>query len=235
MITGIYKITNNINNKSYIGLSVDIENRIKTHFKKYKNINDKEYNKTLYRAMRKYGIENFSVEIIMECLKNELEKYEIYYIYYYNTYHDGYNETPGGDGVKNIQGEKHPNHKLTIEDVIDIRNRYNNHERCSEVYELYKDKIKRSGFNKVWKGETWKNIKMEVYTEENKKYHKHNTGNKGSKNGKAKISEEDVRYIREQKKNGKKCDDVYKEFKEKITLGSFKNIWYNCNWNEVII
>lgn len=43
----------------------------------------------------------------------------------------------------------HPRHKVTIEDVQDIRQRYANHERCKDVEQLYKDKIGHSGFSKI--------------------------------------------------------------------------------------
>lgn len=46
-------------------------------------------------------------------------------------------------------GETHSNAKLTEKDVIDIRTRYNNHERCKEVYLLFKDKIEFNGFHKI--------------------------------------------------------------------------------------
>ena len=49
--------------------------------------------------------------------------------------------TPGGDG--------NPRNKLTEQDVIDIRTRYKNLERCMIVYQDYKDRIGRSGFNKI--------------------------------------------------------------------------------------
>ena len=58
--------------------------------------------------------------------------------------------TTGGEmGNYDQSGENHPNHKLILEDVKDIRTRYNNHERKEEVYELYKDKINKTGFHKV--------------------------------------------------------------------------------------
>lgn len=63
---GIYKITNNINGKVYIGQSIDINKRWKEH--KYRSqIPNKEYDKYLYRAFRKYGLENFTFEILEEC------------------------------------------------------------------------------------------------------------------------------------------------------------------------
>ena len=168
----IYKITNKINGHSYIGLSTHLEDRWKYHQDPY-NWN-RENKKTLYQAIVKYGIENFEFSVIEECSVKELGEKEIYYIDYFDTYYNGYNMTKGGES--NV-GESHPRHKLTEEDVIDIRTRYDNLERRKEVYELYKDRIGDSGFSKIWKGETWKNIKMEVYTPENKKFPLHNTAN----------------------------------------------------------
>lgn len=49
----------------------------------------------------------------------------------------------------------------------------------------------------------------EVYTEENKNFHKNNTGNAGSSNGRSKLTEEDVRNIRLRKKNGEESSIVY--------------------------
>lgn len=51
--------------------------------------------------MRKYGIENFSFEIIEECKKEELNDKEKYWINYFNTFFNGYNLTTGGQGNSN--------------------------------------------------------------------------------------------------------------------------------------
>ena len=97
LMIGIYKITNKLNGHIYIGLSKNIEERWKKHCQKYKNSNDKEYEKYLYRAFRKYGIDNFTFEVIEECEEKELRNREIYWISYYDSYANGYNETPGGE------------------------------------------------------------------------------------------------------------------------------------------
>ena len=76
---------------------------------------------------------------------------------------------------------------------------------------------------------------MEVYTNANKEYHLHNTANKGSKNGRAKITEEDVRNIRLRRKNGEALKDVYEDYKEKLTKGSFTNIWSYQNWKNIVV
>lgn len=48
--------------------------------------------------MRKYGIENFSIEELEKCSADVVNDREIYWINYYDTYHNGYNATLGGDG-----------------------------------------------------------------------------------------------------------------------------------------
>ena len=98
---GVYKITNNVNGKVYIGQAEDIELRWKQHVKASK----RGENSVLYRAMRKYGVENFSFEVVEECSVEELKEKEIYYIGEFNSYihaenSQGYNMTLGGDGVK---------------------------------------------------------------------------------------------------------------------------------------
>ena len=227
---GIYKITNKINNHSYIGLSTKVEERWKYHQSPYNQ--QRESYKSLYKAFKKYGIENFTFEILEECSIQELGEKEKYYIAKYDTYKNGYNMTTGGED--NV-GSAHPNHKLTDEDIINIRIRYNNLERRKEVYELYKDRIGESGFGKIWKGESWKHIMPEVYTAENKEFHLHNTGNKGSSNGRSRLTEEDVLTIRTRKKNGEQLKDVYEDYKDKLTKGSFKNVWSYQNWKNIVV
>ena len=231
---GIYKITNNLNGQIYIGLSVNIEKRWKDHKNRYQNETDKEYEKTLYRAFRKYGIENFTFEIIEECSKEELSSKEIQWIAFYDSFANGYNETPGGEIIC-MGGEKHPNHKLTEEDVKQIRFYYQNKARKKDVYSLFKDRIGESGFHKIWNGITWQNIMSEIYTEENKNFHKHNTANSGSQNGRSRLNEEDVKNIRLRRKNGEKIREVYKDYQDKLTYGSFTNVWTYQNWKNIIV
>lgn len=225
---GIYKITNKINNKSYIGISTDIEDRWEQHKNPYNH--KRESNKLLYKAFNKYGIENFTFEVLEECKVVELSEKEKYYVDLFDAYHNGYNMTAGGE---DFHGESHPGHKLDKEDIIDIRIRYKNLERKKEVYDLYKNRIGESGFSKIWKGETWKDIMMEVYTEENKEFHKHNTSNAGSQNGRSKITEEDVKNIRIRRKNGENIRIVYEDYADKLTYGSFTNVWTYQNWKNI--
>lgn len=227
---GIYKITNKINNHSYIGLSTHIEDRWNYHKNPYNW--KRESNKTLYKAIIKYGIDNFQFEVLEECSPEQLDEKEKYYIELYDTYYNGYNITSGGE---NNQGDSHPRHKLTKKDVEDIRFRYDNLERRYDVYQLYKDRIGESGFSKIWKGETWKTVMMEVYTPENKLYHLHDTGNQGSKNGRARLTEQDVYDIRLRRKQGEQLKKVYEDYQDKITYGSFTNVWTYQNWKNIVV
>lgn len=110
---GIYKITNKINGKSYIGQSVDILRRWRTHRTLAFDSSQKGYEYPLYRAIRKYGLENFSFEVLEECDQKELDKKEQEYILFYNSFSNGYNQDEGGASCVHIQ-------KLSEEDVFRI-------------------------------------------------------------------------------------------------------------------
>ena len=99
---GIYKIENIINHHIYIGQSINIEERWQEHRRNgsanEQAVNKIWYNYPIYRAMRKYGIDNFKFTILEEVAVEDLNKRERYWIDYYNSYKNGYNATTGGDG-----------------------------------------------------------------------------------------------------------------------------------------
>jgi len=97
---GIYKITNFVNNKCYIGRSKNIEKRFKEHK------NSKKQNH-LYNAFKEYKLENFKFEIIKECNESDLSFYEIIYIRLYCSWNPkyGYNKTYGGENNGHLTKE----------------------------------------------------------------------------------------------------------------------------------
>lgn len=99
----IYKATNKINGMSYIGQTIySLNNRISRH--KCDSLNNRD-NMYFHRAIRKYGIDNFDWDIIDKADNiDELNRLEIYYIGWYDTYNNGYNLTLGG---KSNVGYKH--------------------------------------------------------------------------------------------------------------------------------
>lgn len=101
----IYKITNKINNKCYIGQTIKTaEQRWKEHQTHAFGSHENDRKKILYRAIRKYGIENFTFEVIQDNIQTQeqLDKAEIYWIDYYNSFIDGYNATFGGQKYHKI-------------------------------------------------------------------------------------------------------------------------------------
>ena len=95
----IYKHTNKINGKSYIGQTVQtMEIRLKQHLKEKRNF-------AFISAIKKYGVENFTSEVIESNVEN-LDEREKYWIKYYDTYNNGYNMTEGGDGFTSEQKKK---------------------------------------------------------------------------------------------------------------------------------
>ena len=98
----IYKATNLINGKSYIGQTrQSLTKRQNSHFH---NAFTKNQPFVFYQALRKYGKENFTWTIIEDNIKDlaQLNEREKYWIAYYNTFQNGYNMTSGGDEVDNL-------------------------------------------------------------------------------------------------------------------------------------
>jgi hypothetical protein len=95
----IYKITNDINGKIYIGqTSRTLEERFAEHC--YEARVERFKDRPLYAAMIKYGIDHFHIEKIEET--NTPYEREAFWIEYYGTFKNGYNATLGGDGKKYI-------------------------------------------------------------------------------------------------------------------------------------
>ena len=92
--SGIYRITNLLDGRSYIGQSVDIAERWKQHIKCGLGIDAP--NNILYKAMQKDGVENFTFEVLQLCGKDELNNQEVFWIDYYKTQKYGYNMSKGG-------------------------------------------------------------------------------------------------------------------------------------------
>ena len=93
----IYLITNRINGKVYVGKTEEsIQKRFQEHCADSKKERCK--NRPLYRAMNKYGCENFTVSLLEETDQPEIR--EEFWIEQKKSYYDGYNATRGGDGKK---------------------------------------------------------------------------------------------------------------------------------------
>ena len=232
---GIYKYTNKINGHCYIGQSTDIEQRQYGHKSSAFNKNAKDYNSQFHQAVRKYnGFENFDFEIVAilspeEYSKKMLDELERYFIKYYNSFHNGYNATEGGDDNPNRAqiGEKNGRALLKEEDVKYIRECYNAHIPFREIYNEYKDKISKRGLQKVWWFETWKDIYPEYHTEENKYWHSHQGKANSSEvaaDNKRKFSNEEVINMRNDYDNGMTPKEVWLKYAPEVAWSTIYNI-----------
>lgn len=113
VISGIYKFTNKINNKVYIGQAKNLKQRIRTHLNCVKN----NHNYPIYNSMRKHNIENFEVEILVQgnFSKTELDDLEVDFIRLYNSINRlyGYNLTAGGEGTVGFKFTKESKDKMS--------------------------------------------------------------------------------------------------------------------------
>ena len=123
--TGIYKITNIISGKCYIGQAVDIRARLMVHV----SATERNNQNVIYAAIRKYGVENFDCRVLViintfgktqDEIKKELNVLECFYIELYDSYKSGYNMTPGGDSGR--LGFKH-----SKETILKLREAHKNY------------------------------------------------------------------------------------------------------------
>lgn len=220
---GIYKITNKINGKSYIGQSNNITRRFKEHCYRDKLIID--------QAIKKYGENNFNFEILEECTIEQLNEKEEYWIKFFQTNINGYNFSTGGN--QQSEGENNGRSILKEDDIIFIRTAYNEHKKRKDIYEFFKDKIAFSTFASIWDGSSWSHIMPEVLTEENKKYFSKEATN-GEKSSQAKFTDEEVillrnRYVSESAKS------IYKDYKDRCSYQALQQILWGRSYKHLPI
>lgn len=170
----IYKCTNIVNSKKYIGKTINYEKRIKQHIRNAKN---KKLNYPIYKAIRKYGIENFKWEILAECINEiDLNNKEREFIKSEKStvYENGYNLSYGGDGQL---GYKHTDEFKNNLSKRMMNNQYTLGRTLSEEHKI---KLKKSSlgskcpnkgraFTKERKLHLSKILKGRIFSEEHKK------------------------------------------------------------------
>lgn len=155
----VYKVTNIVNEKSYIGQTVNsLEKRKRDHTNTALR---KDNNFYFHRAIRKYGSENFDWRIIECCnSKYELNLAEEWYIRYYKTFIRfidccGYNLTLGGEGSV---GYKHSNDTLKCMSEASFKST-KHYSRGKHLLEEHKQKIRLSNIGRKWTDEQRSNYK----------------------------------------------------------------------------
>ena len=223
---GIYKITKKENGKAYIGQSNNIERRFSQHC--YKG---EKARIPLDIAIKKYGKDAFTFEILEECTPEQLNERESYWIKYYDTVNNGYNCSEGGD--QQSTGENNGRAKLTEQDIIKIRTAYANHKKQQDVYQEFKDIISFNYFQNLWQGRSWSHIMPEVFTEENKKYYIYDNS-KGANSATAEFSEEEIiqmrtRYVNETAKQ------IYEDYKGRVAYQTLQEILWGRRYKNLPI
>lgn len=233
---GIYLITNKVNGKVYIGQSVDIDRRIKEHYRSsqpevYALRNERDYKTPIHLAMNKYGIHNFSIKVLEECNKEDLDDKEIYWINVYKSNNKcfGYNLTNGGQKSFALQGENHSQAKLTKTEVNEIKNllRYSD-KTISEISKEF-PKVGKATISSINIGSIWN------HDEETYPLRKPNYSSPGEKNPQSKFSDEEVMDIRVKHSKGVKFIEIYEEYKNKASISSIKKIVYGENYKHLPI
>lgn len=162
---GIYQITNNLNKKIYIGKSKNIKERWQEHIRDSSipeylwEQNYRHVQTPIHKAIRKYGKENFSFEIIEECLEQELNEKEKYWIAKKNSINKeiGYNINLGGDGYTLGSGEKAPGSKITQKDCDFIKQKLRERLTYKEIIQLYYPNLSITTLYDINYGKSWFN------------------------------------------------------------------------------
>ena len=122
----------------YVGKTTDLEKRIKEH----KSMNGSP--QALYKAFRDHGYDAFNLEIIEELPNGELADREVYWIDHHNTYRgDGYNLSPGGDGVNRDSLSQESKKKIRgrIIEPREGHSRDYNEDKRQFIFDTYKEMI----------------------------------------------------------------------------------------------
>lgn len=150
-IYSIYKITNLVNQKCYIGFTSkqNPHDRYKGHIK-----DSKDSNNLLHKAMRKYGIENFIFEVIYQSLEAEYtyRTMEQYFIEFYKSFHLtglGYNMTRGGVGTLDRKHSEDTRKKIGIKSATRRDSEYTKQLKSDywKVHNPFKDKFGNNNSN----------------------------------------------------------------------------------------
>lgn len=170
----IYKITNNITNKCYIGQTrthrlnhtkyrpFGYMSRFKSHISKAFSTNQEQHHcKYMNSTLRKYGADVFKCELITTCKIDELDYYEIKYIAELNTkYPNGYNLTNGGQGVNYLKGKKIVMDESCITEVPVIKEK-TSLKRSEYTKKLISENVKKAINNTEHKTRLMKNVQKQ--------------------------------------------------------------------------
>lgn len=133
MLGKIYKITNLINGKIYIGQTTKtLKERFQKHCWRTTQNDAYHFNMAIKAAIQKYGKNNFKIALIEYVEPDKLDEREVFWISYYDSYNNGYNCTLGGqNGATRIP-------KLTLAQEYEVIEAKSLGFTAVEIEEVYK-------------------------------------------------------------------------------------------------
>ena len=202
----IYIYTNNINGHQYIGQTNNIKKRFNGHKSDSYNMNSHSYNYPLHNAIRKYGINNFTFEVLESGLtQEEANEREKYWIQKKKTHvsQGGYNISLGGDGclLERISWEKlkERGRVFTGEEIELIQNKLINGEKYNDIIKYFAPRLTRSFLSNLNKGVNYKNPSL------NYPLKKDFSGERG-------FTKEEIKQIKEDIKSKKTYSEIQQKW-----------------------
>lgn len=171
----IYKITNKVNGKMYIGQTTQkngfksryfakgsgIEKVYNTYLYHKERGEERHYNRHFLHSIEKYGFNNFVVDEIFDLAfsKNELDIKEMMYIKIFDCIENGYNICEGGNYSIIRSGSSHYNSKYSEDQVILAKKMYSDGEPVQKIYEI--TGIDKNSLSVITSLNSWVNVGSE--------------------------------------------------------------------------
>lgn len=208
-IVGIYKITNIVNGKVYVGQTINFSKRQKDHL--YRLISKKHRNPYLQKAFNKYGKDNFKIELITKCEVEKLDELENHYINEYDSMNKkyGYNLVTGGN-----------EYRVFSEDV---KRRMSLKKKGIKFTDEHKKRISESRKGIVYSKEI---IEKGLLTKKEKLVHV------GEKNPNALISDDIAEKIINELIENKSVNEIADKFY--VSVDVVNNILYNKSYKHIM-
>ena len=201
----IYMFTNKVNNKKYIGQTIDFNRRLQQHLRESKKDSCKY---PLHKAIKKYGIENFDIKILHSNLtKEEMDEKEIFYIQEYKTLdrNYGYNISSGGSYGNPYAGK-------TKEEMKEIANKKSESRKGIIFTEEHKSNISKNSYMKG------------ITKEEHPFYGKHHSEESKEKNRQAHLGK--IHTEESKQKIKKSCEEKFgRKIAQYDKQGNLIQIW----------
>lgn len=223
---GIYKFTNNITKKCYIGQSINLDARYNTHKNQHKNLNHHNANSDFYKALREYGFDNFTYEILEQdenFTRKQLNELEIYYIDLYDSFLNGYNMNKGGNFTSSTK-------ILTENEVQKIKNKLkNSDELLQDIANEFN--IASSTMSAINHGKMWREIGNYDYPI---RPVDKGVGSRGELNSHAKLTDKMVMDIRKLFVDHS-LTEIYDIYKDVLSFSGLKKVVYGVTFTHLPI